>query len=117
VTIRRRILLRRGTASQWSTANPVLAAGEPGWDRVSRVLKIGDGTTAWSGLPAAFTAAGDTPASSYTYNGDGTVATETVAGVVTTYTYNGDGTVATSTRAGVTRTYTYNADGTIASVA
>jgi YD repeat-containing protein len=56
-------------------------------------------------------------ASSYTFNGDGTVSTETVAGVTTTYTYNADGTVATSARSGVTRTYTYNPDGTIASVA
>lgn len=57
------------------------------------------------------------PVSSYTYNSDGTVATETVAGVTTTYTYNSDGTVATSARSGVTRTYSYNSDGTIASVA
>lgn len=56
-------------------------------------------------------------ASSYTYNSDGTVATETVAGVTTTYTYNADGTVHTMVRSGVTRTLTYNADGTVASVA
>lgn len=55
--------------------------------------------------------------SSYTYNADGTVATETVAGVATAYTYNTDGTVATMTRAGATRTFTYNTDGTIAGVA
>lgn len=63
--------------------------------------------SAVAGLPAV---------SSYTYNSDGSVATETVSGVATTFTYNSDGTVATSTRAGVTRTYTYNSDGTIASV-
>jgi YD repeat-containing protein len=57
------------------------------------------------------------PAATYTYNGDGTVASETIGGVATAYTYNGDGTVATATRAGVTRTFTYNTDGTIASVA
>jgi hypothetical protein len=53
VTIRRRILLRRGTASQWSTANPTLADGEPAWDKVNRVLKIGDGVTPWASLPNA----------------------------------------------------------------
>jgi YD repeat-containing protein len=58
-----------------------------------------------------------TPATGLTYNADGTVATQTVAGVATSYTYNADGTVATEVRAGVTRTYTYNADGTLASVA
>jgi YD repeat-containing protein len=66
----------------------------------------------------ASTYAGVVPAaSSYTYNGDGTVATETVAGVTTTYTYNADGTVATAVRAGVTRTFTWNGDGTLGSVA
>jgi YD repeat-containing protein len=55
--------------------------------------------------------------SSYTYNADGSVATETVAGATTAYTYNPDGTVATATRGGVTRTFTWNADGTLGSVA
>lgn len=48
----RRLKLRRGTATQWSTSNPVLADGEPGWDSSNGVLKIGDGTTAWGSLPA-----------------------------------------------------------------
>lgn len=43
----------------------------------------------------------------YTYDGNGDVATETIAGVTTTFTYNVDHTVATATRAGVTRTFTY----------
>lgn len=53
---------------------------------------------------------------SYTYNADGSIATETVSGATTTFTYNSDGTVATMTRSGVTRTFAYNADGSIASV-
>lgn len=57
-----------------------------------------------------------TPIETFTYNADGTVATQTVASVTTSYTYNSDGTVATETRAGVTRSYTYNGDGTLASV-
>jgi len=48
-----------------------------------------------------------TPVETIAYNGDGTVASQTIGGVATTYTYNGDGTVATETRSGVTRTYTY----------
>lgn len=56
-------------------------------------------------------------ASSYTYNADGTIATETVAGVTTSFTYNGDGSINTMTRSGATRTFSYNADGTIATVA
>ena len=57
------------------------------------------------------------PAASYTYNADGTVATVTENGIVTTYTYNPDGTVATINQNAVTRTYSYNADGTISGVA
>ena len=41
------IKLRRGT--DWSS-NPVLSQGEPGFDTTNNILKIGDGTTAWSGL-------------------------------------------------------------------
>jgi hypothetical protein len=45
------IRLRRGTAAQWTTANPVLAQGEPGHETDTGNFKIGDGTTAWSSLP------------------------------------------------------------------
>lgn len=44
------IQLRRGTAKQWKDADPVLAAGEPGWDLDSATLKVGDGTRRWSEL-------------------------------------------------------------------
>ena len=47
------IKVRRGTAAQWTSANPVLAAGEQGLDTTNNVLKIGDGVTAWSSLGAA----------------------------------------------------------------
>lgn len=48
--INNQIILRRGTATQWSTTNPVLASGEPGYDITNRILKIGDGTTSWNSL-------------------------------------------------------------------
>lgn len=44
---------RRGTASQWTSANPTLAAGEPGYETDTGKLKIGDGTTAWNSLAYA----------------------------------------------------------------
>lgn len=44
------IQVRRGTSSQWSTANPILASGEPGWDTTLKKRKVGDGTTAWNSL-------------------------------------------------------------------
>ena len=42
--------LRRGADSEWTSANPVLANGEPGFDRTQNLLKIGDGITSWSSL-------------------------------------------------------------------
>jgi hypothetical protein len=44
------IQLRRGTASQWTTANPLLAQGELGLELDTFKLKLGDGTTLWTGL-------------------------------------------------------------------
>jgi secreted trypsin-like serine protease len=41
------------------------------------------------------------------YNPDGSIASVTSNGVITTYTYNPDGTVATDSRSGITRAYTY----------
>ena len=45
-----KIQVRRGTASQWTTANTVLDAGEIGWESNTNKFKIGDGTTAWADL-------------------------------------------------------------------
>lgn len=42
--------LKRGLASAWERANPILAPGEPGWTLDTHVLKIGDGVTPWNGL-------------------------------------------------------------------
>lgn len=47
---------RRGTAAAWTLVNPVLADGEPGWERDTHKLKMGDGVTAWSLLPYVFDA-------------------------------------------------------------
>jgi hypothetical protein len=44
------ITVRKGTATEWSTQNPVLASGELGYDITNKILKLGDGTTAWSTL-------------------------------------------------------------------
>ena len=39
------------TRNAWASQNPVLLAGEPGVESETENLKIGDGRTAWSGLP------------------------------------------------------------------
>ena len=44
------IKIRRGTAAQWTSANPVLAAGELGFETDTTRSKLGDGTTAWTAL-------------------------------------------------------------------
>lgn len=44
------IQIRRGTAAAWTSANPVLLAGEEGFETDTRKLKIGDGSTAWNSL-------------------------------------------------------------------
>lgn len=41
---------RRGTAEQWTDADPILAAGEIGFETDTNQFKIGDGVNAWSDL-------------------------------------------------------------------
>lgn len=49
--IRATILLRRGLAATWAEHNPILAYGEPGFEKDTNRLKIGDGETEWNLLP------------------------------------------------------------------
>lgn len=44
------IQVKRGTASSWTSANTVLAAGEIGFETDTRKTKVGDGSTAWTSL-------------------------------------------------------------------
>ena len=55
------IQLRSDTANNWTTVNPILAQGEPGYENDTGNIKYGDGTTSWSSLPyfAASGGAGD----------------------------------------------------------
>ena len=45
-----RMQQRRGTEAQWTTANPVLAAGEIGFETDTNQFKMGDGVNTWSDL-------------------------------------------------------------------
>jgi hypothetical protein len=47
------IQVRRDTAANWTSVNPVLAAGEIGLETNTRKTKFGDGTTAWTSLAYA----------------------------------------------------------------
>lgn len=51
------IQVRRGTAAQWTSANPTLASGEWGFETDTGKVKIGNGSTAWNSL--GYTGAGD----------------------------------------------------------
>ena len=44
------IQIRRGTAAQWTSANPTLASAEFGYETDTGKFKIGDGSTAWNSL-------------------------------------------------------------------
>lgn len=61
------IRVRRDTATNWTSSNPTLAAGELGLETDTSKIKAGDGTTAWTSL--AYVAGG---------GGGGSVATDTI---------------------------------------
>jgi len=44
------IQIRRDTAANWTSANPILAQGELGVETDTDKIKVGDGSTAWSSL-------------------------------------------------------------------
>ena len=56
----RRIFLRRDTAANFASTNPVLSEGEPGFqtDPGNQILKVGDGTTPWNSLAQLYDIAG-----------------------------------------------------------
>ena len=45
-----RMQQRRGTAAQWTAANPILAAGEIGFETDTSKFKMGNGSSTWSAL-------------------------------------------------------------------
>ena len=44
------IQIRKGTTTEWNSANPVLGSGEPGYDLDLNYLKVGDGTSNWNSI-------------------------------------------------------------------
>lgn len=51
-TLKTTFLLKRGTFENWTSKNPVLQKGEPGFVEDKNILKIGDGVTAFNDLPS-----------------------------------------------------------------
>ena len=77
------IQARRGTAAQWTSANPTLAAGEWGYETDTGKAKIGNGSTTWTSL-------------SY-FGGSGTVTSITAGTGLSGGTITGSGTIAIDT--------------------
>ena len=78
-----KIKLRRDTASNWTSADPTLAAGEPGYESDTGLFKYGDGAAAWTALdyaPAYLTVGTEGAAS-----GDGGISYD-IGTAVLTYT-------------------------------
>ena len=76
------IQIRRGTAAQWTSANPTLASGEFGYESDTGKFKIGNGSTAWSSL---------------SYQGAGTVTSITAGTGLSGGTITTSGTIAIDT--------------------
>lgn len=79
------IQVRRGTAAQWTSANPTLANGEWGYETDTNKAKIGNGSTAWNSLSYIITGA------------SGTVTSVTAGTGLSGGTITGTGTIALST--------------------
>lgn len=76
------IQVRRGTAAQWTSANPTLSSGEWGFETDTNKVKIGDGTTAWASLAykgagTVTSVAGGTGITGGTITSSGTLAIDT----------------------------------------
>lgn len=55
------IQFRRGTAAEWTAANPTLSIGEIGLETDTSKWKLGNGSTAWNSLAYAYTAGASGP--------------------------------------------------------
>jgi hypothetical protein len=106
---------RRGTAAEWTAANPVLADSEFGFETDTKKMKMGDGSTDWASLTYISTWGGGgggsgtvTSVSVTTANGvSGSVATPTTTpaitltlGAITPSSVNASGTITASNFSG-----------------
>jgi hypothetical protein len=64
------ITLRSGSAALWTSVNPVLSLGEPGFDTTNNSIKIGDGVKRWTELK--YIDAGDSVTGDYDFGDEGT---------------------------------------------
>lgn len=50
-TINTILKLKRGTDTSWAESIEILKEGEPGYDKINNILKIGNGIDIWENLP------------------------------------------------------------------
>lgn len=79
------IEFRNGTASSWTSANPILSIGEIGVETDTGKFKIGDGATSWSSLSYAGSTGG-TQTQPFRSFGDGSDGSVTISSGTTTLT-------------------------------
>jgi hypothetical protein len=75
-----KVQFRRGTAAQWTAANPILSQGEAGYEYDTGKFKIGNGTQAWNSLPYSSGTTGPTGPQGITGPTGPTGAASTVTG-------------------------------------
>ena len=61
MAVNTQLQVRRGSASQWTSANPTLAAGEFGFESDTGKFKIGTGSAVWTSLAYASLTSSDIP--------------------------------------------------------
>lgn len=81
--------LRRDTAANWTSANPVLGAGEPGYETNTGKLKVGNGTTPWNSLAYVKAGSADTATTATTADSATTATTATTASKASKITASG----------------------------
>jgi hypothetical protein len=90
MTVGTRIQVRNDTAANWTSANPTLLAGEPGFEDDTGKFKIGTGSAAWTALPYAGSGGASTPltttatkTANYTASANERVPVDTTSGAIT----------------------------------
>lgn len=94
------IQLRRGNASEWTSANPVLMEGELGLELDTGKYKIGNGSTAWNSL--SYSSLPSTAISNTVVNAKGDLIVGTADDTVDRLAVGTDGYILTASAAATT---------------